>query len=227
MRPAESIARFARQHLDSILHESGTILYSAADTIAPNSIYLLGLNPGGDPTVTLRSQTIGHSIDALPTRTDNAYFDEAWNGRPVGKAPVQRRITTLLEHLTGSDAAARRVPASNLIFQRTRSAADIEGFRNLADRCWRVHEEIIRVARPRLLLVFGNSGLSPYAELRRRFESSLKEEPPIDAGHRPWKCRAFTLPDHFTVIGLPHLSRYDITKHSTVIDWIKQHLDGS
>src|SRR5262249_13392113 len=72
-------------------------------------------------------------------------------------------------------------------------------------------------------------GLSSYMETQasprfRTCSTSTKQQ--VDAtcssGHGDWKCRSFVVPGRFRVVGLPHLSRYDITAHANVIAWIKR-----
>ena len=96
MSNAQQIADFARQQLKSILHRSGRVLYSSAATLSPGTVYLLGLNPGGDPANPVFG-TISDSLTQLPTRTENAFLDEAWldkNGTP--KQTIQPRTVYLL-----------------------------------------------------------------------------------------------------------------------------------
>jgi hypothetical protein len=97
MRTPEQVANFARQHLREILHMSGEVLYSAASTLRPGEVYLLGHNPGGDARNHDLPQ-VGRSLDNLPRKKTNSYL-QSWNGRAAGQAPLQRRVIWLLEHL--------------------------------------------------------------------------------------------------------------------------------
>lgn len=214
MTPALSIAEFAREQLRSIASRSGYVLYSAASTLCKGDVYLLGHNPGGSPEKQADA-TITASLDALAQKTINNYLDEAWtmaSGRsfPTGGAPLQRRVDWLLNAL---ELDTRRVAASNLIFARSIDAAGSR-FDELAMLCWPVHERIIDYVQPRALLVFGNSSASPYGFLRARLGAGAEET--IDAGHPPWKCRAFTADNGLVVIGLPHLSRYNVIGKTAV-----------
>jgi hypothetical protein len=97
MRIVHQFANFAREHLRDILWDSGEVLYSAASTLRPGEVYLLGHNPGGDlsdPTL----PRVGWSLDELPKKESNSYF-VSWNGREAGEAPLQRRVRWLLEGL--------------------------------------------------------------------------------------------------------------------------------
>ena len=203
----------ARKQLASILERSGSILYSGRSTLRPGKLYLLGLNPGGDPT---KHRTISEELDQLPLRTRNAYVHERWERqREAGGAPLQQRVRWLLERL-GQDV--EDVCAANLIFARSRDASGSK-YPALAHLCWPVHLAILEIVRPQLIIAYGNSGVSPYAYLRSRFGGS--PEKVFDSGHGTWKCRFFRSADQW-IVGLPHLSRYAIHRHPDVADRLRR-----
>ena len=202
----------ARQQLAPILDRSGNILYSAARTLRPGPIYLLGLNPGGDPT---KHETVRHTLEALTARVENAFLDERWERqkRP-GQAPLQRRLQWLAREL-GFDL--REVCAANLIFVRSRDASR-SGYPQLADLCWPIHLSILEIVRPKLIITIGNSAISPYAYLRRQLNGSAEQLFP--SGHGDWRCRVFHSASR-QVVGLPHLSRYAVDHHPSVAVWLR------
>ncbi|MGI9076267.1 MAG: hypothetical protein ACR2G6_02915 [Gemmatimonadaceae bacterium] len=214
MTPHE-LAAFGRQHLSTLLGMSGEVLYSGADTLRAGDVYLLGHNPGGD-SLNPALPTVGSSLAELPTKSINSYLDTQWSGRDT----LQRRVIWLLSEL---EFNPRTVAASNLIFARSRDAATSQ-FETFAKLCWPVHERILEIVKPRLILVYGNSGSSPFSFLRQKFGTASWEDFP--SGHGDWMCRRFEVPGRFNVVGLPHLSRYDITSHRSVIDWISATLRG-
>lgn len=216
MNAAQRIADVARRQLADVLELSGEVLYSAAATLVPGPVYLLGHNPGGDSANPALS-TVGSSLAELPTKTINSYLDTLWSGRQVGQAPLQRRVIWLLR---GLDVDPRSVAASNLIFARSRDAAGSR-FDQFAGLCWPVHQEILRVVAPRLVISYGNSGQSPYQFLRRRVGVQGDVEETYPSGHGSWRCRSFVAVSGYRVVGLPHLSRYDISAHPDVLNWIK------
>ncbi len=202
----------ARKQLKPIIHRSGSILYSAQSTLRPGRLYLLGLNPGGDPT---KHHSIGEDLDQLPLRKRNAYVHESWERQQeAGGAPLQQRVRWLMGRL-GQDV--EDVCAANLIFARSKDASGSE-YPRLADLCWPVHLAILEIVRPRLIIAYGNSSVSPYAYLRRQFGGSSEEV--FNSGHRPWKCRVFRSGGQW-IVGLPHLSRYAIHHHGGVADRIR------
>lgn len=191
------------------------MLYSGAATLRPGPLYLLGHNPGGRPTDP-RLPTIGQSVDWLPTQKFNSYLDTAW----VGRTALQCRVIWLLAAL---GLHPRQVPASNLCFVRSRDVKTSR-MREYAEICWPVHEKILEMVKPRMIVVYGNSAHSPYEFLANRF--GIVKSRTHGSGHGSWLCRTFVVPGHFRIVGLPHLSRYDITAHPHVARWIKSLLHG-
>ena len=218
MTKAQHIASLAEVILQPILAKSGIVLYSDAKSLQSCPIYLLGYNPGGSPE-DQSDATISSSLKDLPTKQTNNYLDEEWttaSGRSwsKGEAPLQRRVVRLLQQLGFNP---RNVPCSNLIFVRS---VDVSGISlAMADLCWKVHEQILEIVMPKLILVFGNSTPSPYQFLKEKY-SPLKEEL-FPSGHGNWMCRSFKT-NGLTVVGLPHLSRYSIIGKHNVIQWIKE-----
>jgi hypothetical protein len=220
----QTVAQFvnsAREHLKDkdVLHLSGEVLYSAASTLRPGPVYLLGHNPGGnDQNVDL--PTVDSSLDDLPSKTWNSYIDTAWSGRggltyAVGEAPLQLRVKWLLKNL---GLPPQDVPASNLIFPRSRDAASSR-FLEFSKICWPVHADVLDIVRPQMVIVYGNSGLSPYRFLFDKFEPDSEDCQP--SGHGTWQCRSFVVPGRFRVVGIPHMSRYKISAHDDVVNWVK------
>lgn len=209
------LSEIAKNALEEMLDRSGSVLYSSHETIKPGSVYLMGLNPGGSDGLPLSK-----SIEEILTRNTNAYLDEAWeNGiasYEPGKAPLQQRIVWLLERLGYNPA---EVIATNLIFMQSRDASGISY--DIAERCWPVHEALLNIVQPKLILVFGNSGFSPYGFIHKKYGG---EQTYIPAGHGDWSIKKFPTKigkNQVTVVGLPHLSRYDPKGKMHIIDWIK------
>ena len=203
--------------LDPILDAPGGILYSSYDTLVRGDFYLMGVNPGGSGGTSIKEDLFN-----LPQKTSNEYLDECWENKggryKKGDAPLQRRIKWLFGQL-GCDI--RKICASNLIFVKSEKVSDINFF-ELADMCWPVHEQIIEIVKPKTIIVFGNSGTSPYAYIKRKV-SNLREQKPIKSGHGSWKCKSLIADfDHRQtyVAGLPHMSRYSPINRAHVIKWL-------
>ena len=211
----------AERLLVDVLDRTGSILYSAVDTLSPGDIYILGLNPGGNG-----GPTIAEHLESLPEKRNNAYIDECWDNKAadygLGKAPLQRRLKCLMDCL-GYDL--RSICASNLVFMKTHDARGLD-FPRDADTCWPIHERILAIVHPKLILAFGNSRVSPYHYLFERFGD--KEEA-IPSGHGKWRCRGFDTKMNgrkVYVVGLPHLSRYSPKGKVAVIQWLKDKLNN-
>lgn len=209
----EGIPALALQVLDGQLDQAGTILYSSHETIRPGNIYLIGLNPGGRESDKSLRGNIGHML----CETENAYLDQAWGGAAKGKAPLQRRVQWVLEKL---DTNPRDVLATNLIFQQTSNRTGITP--DMARQCWPIHEALLKIVQPSLIVAFGNSGLSPYNHIYSLYGDTQQEYQL--AGHGDWNLKRFqTSIDGrpTTVIGLPHLSWYQPMGKPDVEAWLK------
>lgn len=203
--------------IEPILKESGKVVYSSVDTIKLGEIYVLGLNPGGEIFV-----PINDDLDQLAYKHTNAYLDEAWSNRQnpkfeKGRHPLQKNVTGLLQNIGYSP---REVFSSNLIFTRSRKA-EVSMYRSKADICWAVHKEFIKIIDPKCFIVFGNAKISPFQYIKDRY--SLKISDKINSGHGDWQCLSCSgiiEGKERVLIGLPHLSRYYVNRHESVIKWI-------
>lgn len=215
------------------LQKSGATLYSAPTTLRPGPVYLLGTNPGGSDD---EKKTIAASLDALPSQTENSYLHEIWDTRPDrevnrGQAPLQLRVKALLED--GLGLKTEDVCAANLVFQRTARIAGLN-FWTAADACWPIHEHVLSVVRPRLVIAFGNSDTSAYAYLAHKLPR-IGEVKEVHAGHGSWKCRGFRSMwqgQDIYVAGIPHMSYYSPKDATGAIKpqvraWLRAALDGA
>ncbi|HRN71228.1 MAG TPA: hypothetical protein PLS49_08680 [Candidatus Woesebacteria bacterium] len=220
----------SRKLLSPILNESGGILYSSGDTLKKGLIYILGLNPGGAD-----GPTIEDSLNVIFSSKENAYLDEDWSTDKhkykIGCHPLQKRIKYLSDYLGYN---LRNICCSNLIFVRS---LDQQGcnFDYNANLCWEVHKLIIDVICPKILLVFGNSKISPYffvkTQHEKYFDNNISEDVK-QSGHGNWSCRSFItnlFGNETLILGLPHLSRYRIIDYKNdrkiVLHWIKKKVN--
>jgi hypothetical protein len=94
----------------------------------------------------------------------------------------------------------------------------------LAKRCWPIHETIIKIVQPKLVIVFGNSDVSPYGYLHAMIGG--KEEY-VPSGHGNWNAKGFQSRINgkaVYVAGLPHLSRYSPIGKSQVVEWLSKQI---
>lgn len=209
---------FARNVLEvlptDLLARSGSVLYSSASTLRKGNYYLLGVNPGGENDGT---NTIRQSLALLPSNATNAYLDEPWEPYEKGRHPLQRNVQALFRHL-GQEP--RDVCASNLIFNRSRREGRSGGF-PAAEECWPVHEMILRVVQPLVVITFGRL---PFEFLTSKWRLQKGDARP--AGHANWSCQIGSSTNNPLVIGLPHLSIYAMRNHTEVLDWVKDHVQA-
>ncbi|UTM02915.1 uracil-DNA glycosylase family protein [Alcaligenes sp. NLF5-7] len=212
----EDIPALAAQTLDELLDQPGTILYSSHETISPGSIYLIGLNPGGSESDKLLRGNIANML----SETQNAYLDEAWGSSDEGKSPLQRRVQWVLETL-GTNP--RDVLSTNLIFKQSPDSTGVTT--DMARKCWPIHEALLGIVQPSLIVAFGNSGLSPYNYIYSLYGGTPQEYQL--AGHGDWNLKRFQTSINgrtTTVIGLPHLSWYQPMGKPNVEAWLKTNL---
>ena len=214
----DEIPQISRNNLAGLLDKPGSILYSSHATLKPGDAYLLGFNPGGSG-----GNPVEQSINQLLTSTTNAYIDERWENKngawASGEAPLQKRVQWILKSIKLNP---RDVCASNLIFFRSREASDMSF--SLAKQCWPVHEAILSIVKPKLIIAFGNSGTSPYGYLRSIFEGKEESFP---SGHGNWQIKGFNSKINgrpVYVAGLPHLSRYSPIGKNHVIEWLSKKI---
>lgn len=187
---------------------SGSVFYSGRSAFsAPAPLYLLGLNPGGNPD-RQAAETIGADIDQFLTeRTDwSAYVDQSWEGRAAGTHGMQPRVLLMLKQL-GLDP--RRVPASNVVFVRSRDEQALEAEkRALLATCWPVHAAVIAALNVRMIVCFGGTS-------GRWTREKMNAHEPIDEfserNRRGWTSRAHRASDGRIVATLTHPSRADWT----------------
>jgi hypothetical protein len=199
-----------------ILKSNGRFLYSPASTLRKGNIYLLGLNPGGNAKLSRGS--VLTSIKSLPNQTYCAYTDEEW-GRVAGEHRLQKRVKWLFNEL-GLDI--RKVCASNLIFKRSKNSDKLDVER-LAKLCWPAHEIILHIVQPRLVIAFGRGPFDCLESLAKNKTETKR----FSTGHGNWIHRIFQgeiASLKVTVIGLPHLSRFNIIGKTRAVKWIRKYL---
>jgi hypothetical protein len=186
---------------------SGSVFNSGSDAFRQPGpgLYLLGLNPGGDPEKHVE-QTIEAHLRELPTHPDNwcAHRDQSWDNRPPGTAGMQPRILHVL-HRLGLDPGL--VPSSNIIFERTRTQIDLgptSQARSLAQKCWPMHAAVIQALEIRTIVCFGKVAGEFVREqlVAHRLIGSF-----VETNNRQQPTEAFENEDGIAVIVATHPSR--------------------
>lgn len=189
---------------ESIQARSGSVFYSGRSAFSrQSSVYLLGLNPGGDP-IRQATETISRNIsDALSRPTENwsAYADESWNGRPPGSSKTQPRILHMMRAL---GLNPRHVPASNVVFVRSTRESDLEREKAaLLSACWPVHKAVIEKLGVKAVLCLGGTAGSWVRDALKahQFVDCFSEE-----NARRWTSQAHRNAEGQHVLTLTHPS---------------------
>lgn len=227
----EELPVFAKKELEEYLNVSGSILYSSHNTLRRGDIYLLGFNPGGESDV--KDNKLGYEIDNMLSYEKNAYLDEFWNKNKTDYSPLQQRLLWIFDNFKNNSYSLKNICASNLIFLRSRSVEDLktryngDNWSKLLGNCWKVHEKILSIVKPKLIITFGNGDVSPYSYICDRCRGGKEEF--LDSGHGSWKIKSFSaqlLDRKVTIVGFPHLSRYSpYRKDRSSKSWIIQLLN--
>ena len=190
--------------------ESGKVFYSGQAAFSgPRPLYILGLNPGGDPSAYPTETVEKHTRQVLnPKNSENwsAYRDERWDGRPPGQERMQLRILHLLWRLHLDPG---EVPASNLFFVRSRRGEDISSERKkqLAACCWPFHQEVIAQLKPQVILCLGEEA---EAVVRRKTGAQKQVDQFVENyNRRRWKSLCFTNDEGLKIIRVTHPSLAD------------------
>jgi hypothetical protein len=207
-----SIDEFLRLVPPSLSGHSGRVFYTGSGALrTPSPIYLLGFNPGGAPDDPNHG-TIADDLEQARSRPDDwsAYIDESWVGAQPGSSTLQRRVRHLFD---GLRIDLRRVPASNLVFARARSASDLGDERaRLMDRCWALHRSLITRLEVRVVLCLGSE---TGRFVRDRLGADREIGQFIENNQRRWASTAHRDPHGRVVATLTHPSRVDWTSKAS------------
>lgn len=183
---------------DELMDVPGHAFYTgAAGFSGQRPLYLLGLNPGGDGPETVRQQ-----FEQLKAgRTDySAYVTHAW--KPPTR--IDRNVLHLLRFLS---LRPTEVPASCLVFGRTRSESEIAGdFERLAALCWPFHEAVISRLGVEVVVCFGKTAGE---FVRRQVGAGEQIDQFVERNNRGWTSVTHRGPGGLKVVTVTHPSRAD------------------
>lgn len=189
-----------------ILDRSGSVFYSGRGAFAATRpLYLVGLNPGGDP-VAQAGNTVAKHIEEFARRTRpwSAYLDDSWEGASPGSWGMQPRVLHMLARL-GVDP--RLTPAANLLFVRSRSEADLKAEKpTLIRACWPVHRAVLSVVRPKVIVCFGGT---TGKWMREQLGASEQIDHFIETNDRGWRSCTHRATDGVQVVTTTHPARVD------------------
>lgn len=203
-----AMERFAALIPRDLLPESGKVFYSGRKAYSsPARLYVLGVNPGGDPakyateTVAEHTRQVLHDLPA----DWSAYRDESWEGAPPGSYRMQPRILHLFRKL---GLAPGSVPASNLFFVRSRREEHLLARRReLSDLCWPFHARVLEELTPRAVLCLGATA-GDY--VRRRLGANRVVAQFVEQNDRRWVSQVSDGARGIRVI---------VAAHPSIADW--------
>ena len=193
-------------------HQSGQVFYTGRSAFAGSApLYLLGLNPGGDID-RQAGETVAADIRQFFARPAewSAYADQRWAEKTPGTHGLQPRVLNMLAQL-GLDP--RRVPASNVVFVRSRDEKALDKQKpELLTACWPLHAAVISSLEVRVIACFGGTS-------GRWVRNQIGAHEQIDCfredNHRKWESLAHRSPDGRIVATLTHPGRADWTNPVT------------
>lgn len=189
--------------IPAVLHDrSGSVFYSGRKAFGSKSpIYVLGVNPGGDPVAKATETVCWHTTKVLEQEADDwsAYRDESWENAKPGTWGMQPRVLHLFDSI-GVEPGT--IPASNVVFVRSAREEHIKAhFEELAALCWPFHEAVIERLEPRVVVAFGQTAGGYIC--RKLGATSLMDEF-VESNKRRWKSRTFQNRDGRSVVVLTH-----------------------
>lgn len=186
-----------------LLPLSGKVFYSGRNAFSrPATVYMLGANPGGDPDSESENSI---AADTHWVATDapvdwSAYRDESWKGKPPGTHGMQPRVLHMFKAV-GLEAGD--VPASNLVFQRSRREADLSGFEHLAHACWPFHQYVLDSLRPKVVVCLGKTAGTYVC---RKVGAHRLMETFTERNDRRWQSEWYRAPNGLSVVVVTHPS---------------------
>jgi uracil-DNA glycosylase len=206
---------------DCLLYKSGAVFYSGRNAFSkPSSLYILGLNPGGSPTEQA-NDTVKKHTEMVLNKPEywSEYQDEIWRGNSAGTSGMQPRILYLL-HQVNLDP--QKVPASNVIFERSAREKDIKSrFSELVKLCWPFHKAVIEQLGVRVVLCFGKS--SGYW-VREMLQANTFVEEFVEKNCRHWKSATYKNSSGIAVVVATHPSIADWTNSATDPSQLVKHM---
>lgn len=202
------IEDFAKSIPKEFLKTSGSVFYSGRNAFNREAeVYILGVNPGGDPDEQASETIEWHTRKVMEQEPDDwsAYRDESWKGAIPGSWGMQPRVLHLFHRM---GCSAGDVPASNIIFVRSRREADIKSkFNGLIPKFWPFHESVISTLKPKVILCFGGKAGNIVCD---KLGAKTQIDEFVESNKRRWKSRAYQNDKGIKVV---------VATHPSIADW--------
>jgi len=178
---------FSRTQLLPIIDLNGAILYSSVKTLTSGKYYILGLNPGGSPD---SGESIEINLNSLPKYEGNSFLDESWlSENRIGEHPIQKGLSSLCKYINYD---LRNICASNLIFYRCRDEKGVDFWKD-AEICWPVHEKILKIVNPKVIITIGNGQRSAFRFLCYKNNIPFSNVEKINTNHNGYSFKNFKI----------------------------------
>ncbi len=208
------IEEFANSVPKSLLNDSGAVFYSGRCAFnSPSDLYILGSNPGGasapdnaaigpkNATGRRLSDNINFILRNPKAEHWSAYRDEPWNNR------LQKGVLHLLKRI---DVKPTEVPASEVVFLRSKSISELEvPFEQLAKKCWRFHQAVIDRLSVKVVVCIGKKAGEA---TRHRLKAYTTTDEFTESNGRGWESLTHRNRNGIYVVTLTHASQADWTK---------------
>lgn len=201
-----------------LLADSGEVFYSGATSFQqPSLMYVLGFNPGGDPSrVELNRYTVAADLEASrsPLRHNWSAFEDDWRDFGPGAVAFQRRVRHLIE-VSGIDSP-RKVPASNAIFVRSSRVETLDARRTkkLLQDCWSVHAKVISALNVQVVVCLGHA-TGQWVRAQLGVDDQQASDEFTEDNARRWRSLTHRHGDGIQVVTLAHPSVADWTNPRT------------
>lgn len=199
------IEKFAKNIPSQLRKQSGSVFYSGRAAFSGRrELYILGLNPGGDPVKQAAETVEWHTSKVLREKPDrwSEYSDESWGRHRKGKKGMQPRILHLLRNL-GLEPGD--IPSSNIIFVRSRGEADLaDRLDAFAEICWPFHRAVIQHVQPRVILCLGKRAGN---FVTRKTEAFDPIDRFVETNKRGWESACFANREGLKVVVASHPGR--------------------
>jgi uracil-DNA glycosylase family 4 len=187
-----------------LLPRSGKVFYSGRNAFSVRSpLYVLGANPGGDPNSQEEETVAAHTawVSTTAPADWSAYRDESWKGKPPGKHGMQPRLLHMFKVLGLSPTM---VPASNLLFVRSKREGDIaQDIERFASLCWPFHQCVIENLKPKVILCLGQTA-GEY--IRQKVGAHERYATFTENNERKWQSHAYRSRTGLKVVVATHPS---------------------
>lgn len=200
------------------------LLYSSAATFEnPGGVMFLGHNPGGDHT----AADPCHHEWPVSKSCYSAYLDECWDGQSKGGHPIQEAALKVAATIAGGcengKCLLQRSPAGNLIPFRSKRPKDLP--HKLEERGLKIGWKLIKIARPRVLVLF-TSKKESWEWLMRELGWCL--DPDHEKPFKPnWKYRESESSGSWPrfVFALPALNNKQNPSVDEIIEYFEKRCD--